>query len=90
MTEQEVFRRLELALHGKSDNTWELSRADAVMAVIEDVLAERDALKEQNAELLNALKGLRALIIGECGATLYECIDGERADDAIAKAESHD
>jgi hypothetical protein len=38
-------------------------------------------------ELLEALKGLRALIIGECGASTYECIDGERADAAIRKAE---
>lgn len=38
-------------------------------------------------DLLAALKGLRALIIGECGASTYECVDGEQADAAIAKAE---
>lgn len=37
--------------------------------------------------LVGALKGLRSLILGECGASAYECVDGERADAAIAKAE---
>jgi hypothetical protein len=38
-------------------------------------------------ELVAALEGLRALIIGECGKSTYECVDGERADAALAKAE---
>ena len=37
-------------------------------------------------ELLAALKGLRALIRAEFPSA-YECVDGERADTAIAKAE---
>lgn len=40
----------------------------------------------QRDELLSALRGLRALIMAECRSA-YECVDGERADAAIAKAE---
>lgn len=38
-------------------------------------------------DLLAALKGLRGLIVGECVVSMYECVDGERADAAIQKAE---
>lgn len=44
----------------------------------------RDAIRQ----LLSALQGLRALVIGECGASTYECIDGESADEAIASAKA--
>jgi hypothetical protein len=37
-------------------------------------------------DLLAAVKGLRALILAEFPAA-FECVDGERADTAIAKAE---
>jgi len=45
-----------------------------------------ERIRSAGPELLVALEGLRALIIGEHGVSAYENIDGERADAAIAKA----
>jgi hypothetical protein len=38
-------------------------------------------------ELLDALKNLRAMVIGEHGASAYSNVNGERADAVIRKAE---
>lgn len=57
------------------------------LLLLRRALFQLDVLSQERAELLAALKGLRALIVGECGASTYECVDGERADEAIAMAE---
>jgi len=45
-------------------------------------------MEDERADLLAALEGLRSLILGECPSA-YECVDGERADAAIAKVKSN-
>jgi hypothetical protein len=60
-------------------------------------VAEAVARQEQNEanarliaaapDLYEALKDLRAMIIGEHGASAYENVNGEHADAALAKAD---
>lgn len=46
-----MFAQLEIALYGKTDNTWEKQRADSVMALLRQWVDSHERLRAQVASL---------------------------------------